>query len=196
LLEAYDRLFVVYWGDAESDPQKRVASWLADHAYKAGDRWYGDVRLATYGVAPLPEEPREKVDAVFGDRVLLRGHAVADRPFTPGDIVPVTLFWEALEAVEEPHKVSVQMLDGQGRLVSQMDTVPGDGLAPMTGWEPGEVLIDRYGISVPRGTPTGRYTLIVAVYHAVSGKRLTVAREGEPAGDAAVLGEVVVALGD
>ena len=195
LLEVYERLFVVYWGDAESDPQRRIASWLADHAFRAGDRWYGDVRLATYGVAPLPEEPRAEVAAVFGDRVLLRGQAVSGDPFVPGDIVPVTLFWEALEAVEEPYKVSVQMLDGEGRLVSQMDTVPGDGLAPMARWETGEVIADRYGVWVPQ-VPPGPYRLIVAVYHAVSGQRLAVERAGEPLGDALALGEVVVAPGD
>ncbi|MGD2144915.1 MAG: glycosyltransferase family 39 protein, partial [Anaerolineae bacterium] len=52
ILEDYERLFVLYWGDAESDPKKRVESWLAEHAYKAGDRWYGDVRMSTYRVAP------------------------------------------------------------------------------------------------------------------------------------------------
>ncbi len=192
LLEDYQRLFVIYWGDAESDPKKRVESWLASHAYKAGDRWYGDVRLATYGVAPLPEEAADTLDALFGQTVRLRGYSLPGGPFAPGAIIPVTLFWEASSAIEEPYKVSVQMLHNVGRLVGQIDTVPGDGLAPTTSWEPGASLIDRYGVRVPQQTSSGRYTVIVAVYHAVTGERLPVVIDGEPGGDHISLGHVTV----
>jgi uncharacterized membrane protein len=197
LLDEYDRLFVITWGDAESDSEKRIESWLAGHAYKAGARWYGDVRLATYGVAPLPEEPRTEVEAVFGDRLLLHGHALAaGGPLLPGHIAPVTLFWEALGPVMEPYKVTVQMLDEDGRLVSQVDTIPGDGLAPVATWETDEVFVDRYGVPVPQDALPGRYTLIVAVYHAFNGQRLTVEREGEPAGDTLLVAEVSVRSGE
>ncbi len=42
------RLFVLYWGDAQADPEHRVERWLNTHTFKAGDTWYGQVRLATY----------------------------------------------------------------------------------------------------------------------------------------------------
>ena len=194
LIERYDRLFVLYWGDAESDPRRRVASWLAQHAYKASDQWYGDVRLATYGVAPLPAEPAVSSEAVFGERILLQGYTVVGDVFAPADVVPVTLFWEALDQIDEPYKVSVQMLDesGRGRLVSQIDTVPGDGLAPTTSWEAGMAQADRYGVLVPAGGSPGRYRLIAAVYHQVSGERLPVVVDGEGLGDHLSLGHIAV----
>ncbi|MFW6135616.1 MAG: glycosyltransferase family 39 protein [Chloroflexota bacterium] len=207
ILQEHQRLFVLYWGDAEADPQKRVESWLAEHAYKAGDRWYGSVRLATYGVAPLPERPHRRIDARFGRApgdlavgheglMRLRGYAVAvDGSFSPGDIVPVTLFWAADGSIEEPYKVTVQLLDDEGGLAAQVDTVPGDGLAPTTTWQEGQVLVDRYGIHLPPDLSPGRYSLVVAVYDAVGGERLSVSVDGEHMGDHVELSHVTVETG-
>jgi mannosyltransferase len=192
LVERYRRLFVLYWGDAESDPHRRIEAWLAAHAYKANDRWYGRVRLATYGVAPLHEEPAAALDARFGQAVRLRGYAMEGDALAPGGILPVTLFWEATTPIAERYKVTLQLLDGVGRLVAQHDTEPGDGLAPTTTWKPGQVSQDRYGVWLPPDAPSGRYTLIVGLYHITTGERLPVTLDAEPVGDQLVLGSVEV----
>lgn len=193
LRESYERLFVLYWGDAESDPEKRLESWLAENAYKAGDRWYGDVRLSLYGLAPSPQHSEVALDVLFGEEILLRGYTLSDQTVSPGDVIPVTLFWEAERPIEHPYKVSVQLLDAdRARLVSQMDSVPRDGLAPTTSWQPGETLVDRYGVSVPPDASSGRYSLIVAVYHAATGQRLTVVGQGGSVDDHFVLGTATV----
>jgi hypothetical protein len=192
LLEAYERLFVLYWGDAEADPQKRVESWLAGRAYKAGDRWYGDVRLATYAVGPLPGEGDLDVDALFGEGMHLRGAALHDRDLAPGDILPVTLLWQAEGAINQSYKITLQLLDEGGKLAAQIDTVPRDGLAPTTSWQQGEELVDRHGILLPTDLPPGRYTLIVAVYHARTGERLAVVADDQHVGDHLLLGGVIV----
>jgi len=173
------RLFVLYWGDAESDPGRLIETWLAAHAYKADDRWYGRVRLTTYGVAPLPEEPAVTLDAHFGESIRLHGYTQAGDWFAPGDILPVALFWEALAPVAERYKATVQLLDDAGQLIAQVDTEPGDGLAPTTTWDPGQVLTDRYGVPLPADLPPGNYTLIVGLYHISTGERLPVATGGD-----------------
>jgi mannosyltransferase len=192
ILEQYQRLFVLYWGDAESDPHRLVETWLATHAYKVGDRWYGDVRLAIYGVALLPDEPAVELDARFGENIRLRGCALDDAAFSPGDILPVTLFWEAQAPIAERYKVTVQLLDGEGRLVAQTDTEPRDGLSPTTSWQPDQTLTDRYGLLLPPDALLGRCSLIVALYHLVSGERLPVVLDGEPVGGHLPLGDVVI----
>jgi hypothetical protein len=183
LIERYRRLFVLYWGDTESDPQRLVETWLAAHAYQAQTRWYGSVRLATYGVAPRPQEPAVTLDAQFGAHIRLRGYALTGDQFAPGDILPVTLFWETQAPIPERYKVTVQLLDGVGQLVTQRDTEPGDGLAPTTTWKPNQVLKDRCGLSLPADLPSGRYGLIVGLYHIATGERLPVTLGGEPVGD-------------
>jgi 4-amino-4-deoxy-L-arabinose transferase-like glycosyltransferase len=192
LIEPYRRLFVLYWGDAESDPQRLIETWLAAHAYKAADRWYGRVRLATYGVAPQPEEPAVPLDARFGEHIRLRGYALVGDSFAPGDILPATLFWETQAPIPEPYKVTVQLLDNAAQLVAQHDTEPGDGLTPTTIWEPGQVLADRHGIPLPTDLAPGRYALVVGLYHIATGERLSVTLSGESHGDHLILKQVEV----
>ena len=183
LLAQHRQLFVLYWGDAESDPQRLLETYLATHAYKASDRWYGRVRLATYGLARLPEEPTDVLDARFGTSIYLRGYGLTEAGFVAGDILPVTLFWEAEAPIAERYKVTVQLLDDAGQLVTQHDSEPGDGLIPTTLWEPGVSVFDRYGLPLPHDLAPGRYALIVGLYHITLGERLLVTRDGEPSGD-------------
>ncbi len=179
LVEQYQRLFVLYWGDDESDPRRLIETWLAANAYKAGDRWYGRVRLATYGVAPLPEQPTVELDARFGAGLRLHGYALDDALLNPGDILPVTLFWEAQSPIAERYKVTVQLLDSAGQLVAQVDTEPGEGRTPTSTWQVAQILADRYGLPLPPDLPPGRYTLIAGLYHVASGERLPVATGGD-----------------
>ena len=196
LREEYDRLFVVFWGHAESDPRRWIESWLAGHAYRAQDTWYGNVRLSTYGIAGLPEAPEDHLEVWFGESILLRGFSLGEVQIGPGDILPVTLFWEAGDPIDEMYKVTVQLLDAEGGLLGQKDSVPCDGLRPTTTWEPGSRIIDRYGVRVPDGGGERQATVLVAVYHAATGDRLPVRRDGELVGDAVTLGKIVVEASD
>ncbi len=194
LLDRYERLFVLYWGDAESDPRRLIETRMAAWAYKAGDRWYGRVRLSTYGVGPRPEHPSARLDARFGEAIQLAGYALPDRaePWVPGDVLPVTLFWRAESPIAERYKATVQLLDGGGQLVAQQDTEPRDGLLPTDTWSAGQAVTDRYGVALPPGLPPGRYTLVVALYHVATGERLLVTLDGEPVGDYLVVAGVEV----
>jgi len=183
---------VVTWGDAESDPQRLIESWLAANAYKADGRWYGRVRLATYGTAPLPQQPAVALDADFGADIRLRGYALAGDSFAPGDVLPVTLFWEARAPISEPYKVTVQLLGDAGPPIAQHDGEPVGGLAPTTIWQPGQAVTDRHGILLPADLIPGDYTLVVAVYHAATGERLPVALSGESVGDYLPLAEIAI----
>jgi mannosyltransferase len=186
------RLFVLYWGDAESDPHRFVETGLSSHAYKAGDQWYGRVRLATYGVASLPEEPLVALDARFGEAIRLRGYALPEGRLTPGDILPVTLFWEAQAPMAERYKVTIQLLDGAGQLVAQYDSEPRAGLMPTTIWNPDQPVVDRYGAPLPPNLPSAHYTLIVGLYHLTTGERLPVTLNGELVGNHLALSQIQV----
>jgi 4-amino-4-deoxy-L-arabinose transferase-like glycosyltransferase len=192
LTERYRRLFVLYWGDAESDPQRLIETWLACNAYKAADRWYGRVRLATYGVAALPEEPAIALGARLGDAIRLRGYALAGDRFAPGDVLPVTLFWEAEASPGARYKVPVQVLDAAGQLVAQHDGEPADGLALTDTWQPGQRVLDRHGVALPDDLSPGQYTLAVALYPVAGGARLPVTLDGAAAGDLLTLAGVEV----
>lgn len=191
ILSSHRRIFVLYWGDREADPERRVENLLADGAYPAWSRWYGRVRVALYGLGPLPEGPRITVRARFGREILLRGYAVGEGPFAPGDVVPVTLFWEA-DAPPERYKVFLHLMDDEGSLVAQNDAEPRGDLSPTFIWSVGETVTDRHGVYLPPHLPPGVYRLMAGMYRGDTGERLALTLDGDPAGDSLALGEVVV----
>lgn len=186
------RLFAIYWGEVEADPARLVESWLAAHAYKTGDRWYGRVRVAVYGLESLPEEPAVPLDVHFGETIRLQGYAVGEGPFAPGDVVPVTLFWEANAVLSERYKVFLHLLDAGGSLVAQTDAEPLGNLMPTTVWVPGKVLTDRHGVLLPQDLPAGDYALVAGLYHLITAERMPVVVGEGPSGDHLSLGSVTV----
>jgi hypothetical protein len=191
----YRRFFVLYWGDAESDPGRLVESWLAGHTYKAADSWHGRVRLALYGVATLPEAPTGDVHGCFGGEMCLLGYALPGLRFGAGDIIPVSLFWRAQREIGGRYKVTVQLLNSSGELVAQCDAEPEGGLLPTDRWQEGLTITDRYGILLPSDLVPGRYVLIVAVYHISTGVRLPVSGSGASAGDHIHIADVEIVTG-
>ena len=191
ILASHQRLFVLYWGDQEADPDRRMENRLADGAYPAWSRWYGRVRVTLYGLGPLPEEPRVTVRARFGQEILLHGYAVGEGPFAPGDVVPVTLFWEA-DAPPGRYKVFLHLMDDGGNLVAQNDAEPRGDLSPTFIWSVGEGVTDRHGVYLPPHVLPGIYRLRVGMYRVDTGERLPLLLDGVDAGDSLELGGVMV----
>jgi hypothetical protein len=112
----------------------------------------------------------------------------------PGEPLDVALVWRALAPSRSAYKVTVQLLDESGRPVAQHDSEPAAGTRPTTGWVPEEIIVDRHSLTLPEDLAPGRYRLVAAVYHPVTGARLSVvgtARAGgDAAGDVIPLGEV------
>jgi hypothetical protein len=159
------RLYALFWGEAERDPERLVERWLDAHAYKATDEWVGDVRFVVYAVPPEPITTMETAANVqFGEAISLRGYTVRGEQALPGDIVQVTLFWETARPLEQRYKLFLHLLDEQGTLLAQRDSEPGGGLVLTTTWEPGETVLDNHGLLVPPGTAPGAYRLMVGLY--------------------------------
>ena len=161
----HDRLYALFWGEAEQDPQRLVERWLDANAFKATDEWVGDVRYVTYGVAPtLPDEPVSLLGVRFDESMTLLGFSSGEPVLQAGEVLAVALFWRADVAVGRRWKVFLHLVDDTGRLVAQRDSEPGGGLALTTTWVPGAVVNDKHGILVPSAAPPGRYTLRVGLY--------------------------------
>lgn len=189
----HDRIFAVLWAVDESDPGRFVEGWLAERAYKALDTWYGGVRLAIYAAPTAPpEEIQHPLDARLGDEIGLAGYNLLSREVEAGDILQLTLFWQALVQPQERYKVFVHILDEAGHIVGQQDSEPGDGLNITTSWQPGETVADNYGVLIRPGTPPGQHRIEVGMYSAVSGQRLVVSEAGRDRGDHLVLDSIEV----
>jgi 4-amino-4-deoxy-L-arabinose transferase-like glycosyltransferase len=192
IITGHRRLFVIYWSESDPDPTRFVETWLDKHTYKAGDTWYGNVRLAMYAVPiQMADTPGQKTDARLGDHIWLDGYSLLTPAVAPGDIVQIALFWRCDTHISDRYKVFVHLVSADGSIVAQTDREPGGDLTPTTIWKPGETIVDRYGVAIPATVASGTYRLVVGMY-SFDGKRLRVTNGGVDIGDAVTLGEISV----
>jgi len=117
--------------------------------------------------------------AQLDDAILLLGYDIAGE-LKPGWMVHLTLFWQALQPMEEDYTVFVHLIDGGGNIWEQKDNPPVDGFYPTTQWEEGEIVRDQYDLFIPPDVPLGEYRLEVGMYLAETGERLEVRGEEGP----------------
>jgi hypothetical protein len=164
---------------------------------------YGDLpyRFAPLGEAfrvlrepsseiPHDLKPIEVALSEEGDAVIrLIGFRLYDEAdLYPGRQVTVDLVWQPLVQLERPYALFVHLVRSDGVPLGQRDRRHGRA----TGYEPGEILIDRYQFPVHPTAPPGTYRLIAGAYIPFddgSWKRLTSA-QGQ---DTTVLSEIEVA---
>lgn len=188
------RLFVLFWGDGESDPEHHIERALARAAFKAGERWVTAIRWADYGAGPIEPLTTTAIEARLGEEILLTQYGLPSTDQLPGRVVPLKLIWQAREGIEERLKVFVHLITLEDDLASQVDMEPQAGFAPTTIWETGEPIPDRYGLLLPPDLAPGAYRVLIGMYH-MSGERLTVTMDNVDVGDALPLREIVVRPG-
>lgn len=161
----HDRLYAIFWGEAEQDPNRYVERWLDANTFKAVDEWVGDVRFVVYAVpSAAATEMITPLNLPFGDYITLQGVTIRETTRQPGDIIELTLFWQADVALNNRYKVFLHLVDGMGQLVNQRDSEPGGGLALTTTWTPGTTVQDNHGVLIPATVPSGTYTLLLGLY--------------------------------
>jgi hypothetical protein len=197
LATRYEHLYAVLWATNESDPERVIEGWLDAHAFKAMDRWFGNVRLAMWALPRSPEGAEvAPAGHVLGGQIRLNGYSVLTAEPAGGEVLQVALHWEALAPIAARYKVFVHLVDAQGAIVTQRDSEPGGGARLTSDWVPGEAVTDLYGLLIPPDTPPGEHILRVGMYGLNDGRRLVVALEGREIGDAIDLARVTVGEGE
>lgn len=194
ILAQHRHLYVLLWGTDESDPTRFVEGWLDQRTFKALDSWHGNVRLAVYAVPQeeISGEIQYPLELTLGEDILLLGYSVSSPEVPAGDILQMTLFWQAREEMSERYKVFTHVLDGRSHIVGQRDGEPVGGTRPTNTWEAGEIFADNYGVLVLPGTPPGPHQLEIGVYHLETGERLSISADGEVVGDHLLLEPIQV----
>ncbi|GAB4559582.1 MAG: hypothetical protein Kow0047_05550 [Anaerolineae bacterium] len=102
--------------------------------------------------------------------------------------VVVDLVWRLQEPVETSYTLFVHLLNENGELVAQADTIPGAGLFPTDAWPVGKPVRDQVEIALPPGAPPGRYALALGWYDWRTGQRLSLVDDlGQPVTDKILL---------
>jgi mannosyltransferase len=161
--------FVLYKGTVAANAG--LKEWLDLNLFPALGQWREDTLYLLY-LSPTAQMQGFGPGPTFDGRIRLQA---AD--FTPrtqaGDRVTVTLIWTTSEALEQNYKVFVHLYTADGQLVAQHDAIPVDELRPTQSWQPGQEIIDRHGLLVPKDA-LGPLRLVVGLYEPETGTRLTV----------------------
>jgi hypothetical protein len=112
---------------------------------------------------------------------------------TPGEALPLTLYWQASAKLGRDYTVFVHLLDATGEIAAQWDAMPRENTFVTTAWPVGEIVDDPHPVPLPEDMPPGAYRIALGVYDRSTGDRLPVyGADGEPvASDAVLLGQAV-----
>ena len=95
----------------------------------------------------------------------------------PGESVELWTFWRVKETPNRPLSLMAHLVKPDGAPIAV-----GDGLGvPIEQWQPGDVIIQRHQLKVPKGTLNGNYSIQAGVYWLDTLQRLpTVDENGAP----------------
>ena len=100
---------------------------------------------------PLRQLPNSAAPnyARWGD-ISLIGHEIpAPARWSPGDEIPLTLYWQPLKPTEAPHALFISLIDSGGESLATIDSFPGWGSLPTTWWEADVIYRDDYILQLP-----------------------------------------------
>jgi hypothetical protein len=119
------------------------------------------VRFGGVTITPRPGEVPNPIDVNFGDRMRLVGYAIDQRVIYPGELVTLTLHWDATRSMATDYTVSAQLIDPQQQKAAQQDSWPP---VPTSAWEPGDRIVDERQLAIYPDAPPGVYDVRIVVY--------------------------------
>lgn len=144
----------------------------------------------TYALPPLlaglPSQALPRTTD-FGGQVRLLGYELTEESVRPGEALPLTLYWQALAAMDRNYSVFIHLVDDNGLIVAQRDSYPAGGNGITSRWPVGAVIPDHHIVPIPVVAPAPCQTrLLVGLYDSESGERLRTADGGDSIALAAV----------
>jgi hypothetical protein len=84
--------------------------------------------------------------------------------------VTISLFWRARSPQTQNLTVFRHLLNAEGELVINKDSVPRNGTAPVTKWPVDTVQLDSHRLEFPADLASGEYTITVGLYNDAQGR--------------------------
>jgi hypothetical protein len=202
LARHHDRLWLVINSSSFIPWSVRpVEHYLARHYFPISEVGSSDLaRAIRFDMTPAPSPisrawPSLSSGATFGESVRLVGLDIPGGIVrAPGDVLPVSLLWEAAAPVAQDYTVALFVVSAEGNLVAQRDSYPVNSFDPTQSWRTGSLHRDNHGLQLPDDLPPGNYELWAALYWwQEPNHRLPVtSADGAALGDHAVLATITI----
>jgi hypothetical protein len=140
----------------------------------------------------------QRVDAVFfhpaGGQLKLLGYDAPVQSAYPGQPVPVTLYWEAIEPFNQDYSIFLHLVDAHDLLTAQRDAFPGMGTLSTQWLEPGQRWAELRVLVLPETAFSPNQTVFeVGLYDYNTRERLAVVdADGQITGDNVRFGQLQV----
>jgi hypothetical protein len=119
--------------------------------------------------------------SLLGGKIELLGYDLKEGAIQPGEVLELTLYWQAREEIGKSYIVLTHLLDGEGNIQGQQDNIPVEGMYPTSSWLAGQVVEDKRHVPIRATAPAGEYRIAVGMYQLDSLDRLeAVDAEGSP----------------
>jgi hypothetical protein len=140
----------------------------------------GPIVIAPSAALPAAAfRPPIQIDGNLDNKLDLVG---ISQPQIADGAVSFDAYWRATTKLTNSYTLFVQVLNDQGSLVGQVDTIPWSGGYPTSTWDPGQIVRDQYRVVLPANLPPGQYRIIAGAYSLQTMQRLQVLSPTGPSG--------------
>lgn len=95
-------------------------------------------------LAQIPDSARS-VYARYGD-IALVGYEAIDQRYFPGDIVPITVYWQVIQPAPRDYSLYLHATLDDGTVIGKVDSYPGAGRLRTSTWQAGAIYADTYEV--------------------------------------------------
>jgi len=167
----HQRIWLVMYGDAAGyDPDHMLEGWLHQSAFRSYHGDYIDGSLDLFIQGEILSQ--NTIDVRFGNLILLSEFGLGEIGQDGYDTLSVSLVWRALTNIDSDYTLFIHLLDGKGKLWSQIDSQPIGGTYPTSKWVYDETVIDKVALPLVRDLPSGNYQVVAGWYQFDSMERL------------------------
>lgn len=136
-----------------------------------------------------------RTDVTFGGKLVLLGYNAPDTTAQPGEQLEITLYWQAIEAMDREYSVFVHLLDENDvEVQNKGPAYPGRGALPSSTLAPGQTWAETWVVPIRTTAYTpSRLTWEAGLYDAITGERLQAIDASGAIGDNIRFGRVTLA---
>ncbi len=111
--------------------------------------------------------------AIYGDNQVTLLNLESEGALKSDSTIALTADWFSSQPIDFDYNIFIHVVDANGKSVAQLDTQPQAGDRPMTSWLPGEIIADRYELSIPPDASSD-LRLLLGLYNWQTGERMMV----------------------